>query len=113
MNVIINEFTGEGYAPLVARDGWRVALVNDCERLREGLIAKIERHLETEEVFVLLKGSATLHLDETLTPCPLQPLKCYTVPRYVWHAITMGKDSAVLVIENDSTCKENTEYIYF
>ena len=113
MNIEINEFKGEGYQPLVARDGWRVALVNACDRLREDRIAKLERHLETDEVFVLLHGAATLHIDREMRPCPLEPLKTYTVPKNVWHCITMEDGAAVLVIENDNTGPDNTEYIFF
>ena len=42
MGIEIKEFNGEGYAPLLSYNGWRVAVANFCERLREENICKVE-----------------------------------------------------------------------
>ncbi len=111
MNEIdINLFDGDGYMPLVSSDGWRVAIANSCERLLEKNISRAERHLETDEVFVLIKGSATLFIGDDRTRYDLEPCKTYNVKCGVWHTLAMGDNSSVLIIENDSTSEKNSEY---
>lgn len=58
--VEIYQWEQEGYQPLVFFDGWQVALLNwepvfDLKNLSE-----IERHRQTDEVFMLVKGKAVL-----------------------------------------------------
>ena len=81
-------------------------LVNDT-------IPRIERHIETDEVFVLLEGEATLIIGKELTKIPMCRHKVYNVPKAVWHHITVNEGARVLIVENQDTCRENTEYIYF
>ena len=45
MDIEIKEFNGKGYEPLISFRGWRVAIVNYCDKLREDKIFKRERHL--------------------------------------------------------------------
>ena len=37
--------------------------------------------------------------------------KVYNVKHAVWHAITTSEDAHVLVVENDNTSKDNSEYM--
>ena len=100
----------EGYVPLVHSDGWRVAVINFCERLLEKNRDKVERHLLTDESFVLLSGSALLIVGDDRRRYHLENGNVYNVKRGVWHTIALSHDSKVLVIENDNTSPENTEY---
>jgi hypothetical protein len=52
----IREYTGEGFRPLVFFNGWRVAVLNYIEEIHPERNNRMERHLETDEVFVLAKG---------------------------------------------------------
>ncbi len=56
----IREYQGEGYQPLIDFGAWRVAIL----RWEPGSLAEeiecMERHTQTDEVFVLLEGWATL-----------------------------------------------------
>ena len=56
----ILEYTGEGYQPVMAFEQWRVALHNYAECADKDKMKKLERHMCTDEVFVLLEGKATL-----------------------------------------------------
>ena len=73
----------------------------------------LERHLKTDEVFVLLSGKATLYVHDDAVDrtesTEMQPLKVYNVPRNTWHHIVVSEDASVLVVENRGTAKENTE----
>lgn len=113
MELEIKEFSGEGYAPLIAYNGWLVAVVNACERLLEENICKVERHPESDEVFVLLEGEAVLHVGMERTRVPLETGKFYNVRHGEWHAISLTPGSKVAIVENDGTGVENSEYYYF
>ncbi len=100
----------EGYTPLVRYDAWRVAIVNSCERLLEENLVKAERHLKTDEVFILLCGGAKLFIGKERTSYTLEIGKVYNVKLGAWHSISLNPNSSVLVIENDDTSSYNTEY---
>ena len=103
-------YMGEGYRPLVDFEGWRVAFLRYNERFSR--LLEVERHLETDEVFVLLTGSAVLYtLDPsgTVCLCEMEPCTVYNVKRAVWHHITVSEDATVLIVENSNTSKENSE----
>ena len=51
----ILEFNGEGYKPLVDFGSWRVAFLRFIDELLPENIQRLERHVETDEVFVLLE----------------------------------------------------------
>ena len=107
----IKEYTGEGYRPTHAFGEWRVAFLNYADRFEH--ITRLERHMLTDEVFVLLCGSAELWIGEERTRVPMEPYKIYNVQKAVWHNIHVSPDAKVLIVENDNTTIENSEYIYF
>ena len=113
MKLEISEFNGEGYSPLVSYNGWRVAIANACDRVLEENIYKIERHLNTDEVFILLQGEAVLHVGREMCRMPMEKGKIYTVKCGEWHCISMKQNTKVIIVENDDTGTENTEYFYF
>ena len=109
---IIENNTG-GYSPLISFNGWRVAVANACERLKEENMCRVERHLNTDEVFILLQGNATLHIGKELKRYPMEMGKFYNVKRGEWHSITMEEGAKVAIIENDDTNDSNSEKYFF
>ena len=105
-------FNGDGYKPIVSYNGWRVAIANACERLFTDNPQRLERHLESDEVFILLCGEATLHIGVKSERHAMLPGMVYNVKRGEWHAITMIPGTKVAIIENDDTCEANTEFMY-
>ena len=106
----IREYTGAGYQPLVDFESWRVAFLRYNERFSK--LEELERHLETDEVFVLLEGNATLYTKaDSGELCPFEMAKrtVYNVKRGVWHHIVVSEDATVLIVENADTTKENSE----
>jgi len=103
-----------GFQPLVRYGSWRVALMNDAEPYRPENIRFLQRHEETDEVFVLLRGACTLILsDEAGEPRELygvrmEPGYVYNVKRGCWHSHVLAEGTAVLVVENDDTTPENS-----
>lgn len=106
----IYEYTGLGYERTMHYEQWRVAIANFGESFDREKFSKIERHLLTDEVFVLLLGKATLIIGEDLKQVEMEPGKIYNVKAGVWHAAWMEKNAKILIVENHNTSKDNTEY---
>ena len=113
----IREYEGEGYKPLVDHGSWRVAFLRYIDELLPERIQALERHVETDEIFVLLHGAATLLLGgnaarvDGITPQAMEPGKLYNVKRNTWHSILLSRDATILLVENRDTSRENSEYI--
>ena len=75
----IYQFEGAGYKPLISYNGWRVAVAGFAEHLLEENLRKLERHLQTDEVFILLQGEAVLHIGMEKERCPMEIGKIYNV----------------------------------
>ena len=105
----IFEYTGEGYNPTMNYGEWRVAIANFGEHFDEERYNYLEAHKETDEVFVLLQGKATLVVGEEQEEHKMEKFKIYNVRRGVWHGIVYSKDARVLIVENHNTSDENSE----
>jgi hypothetical protein len=112
----IREFTGSGYQPVIDFDTWRVAILNYLDEIDPERIDFMERHNETDEVFVLVKGQGILFLGEGETgiekihPQVMQSGKIYNVKKSVWHTVVLSRDGSVLIVENRDTSRENSDY---
>ncbi len=104
----ILDYNGEGYSRVMSFGAWRVAMINYSERFEEKNLNLLERHMLTDEVFVLLEGEAILVSDKNRYN--MEKNKIYNVKKAVWHAIALSKDAKVLIVENIETGKENSEY---
>jgi hypothetical protein len=109
-------YTGEGYKPLVDYGEWRVAFLRYIDDLQPDHINEMERHTETDEVFVLIHGQGILlvggvenHVDE-IYPNVMEFGKLYNVKRNAWHCILLSRDASVLLVENRNTSRLNSEY---
>ena len=112
-NMEIKDCDIDGYSPLFSYNGWRVAVANACDRLKKENLYRLERHLNTDEVFILLKGSATLHIGKEMSEYHLEIGKFYNVKRGEWHCISMEEGAKVAIIENDDTNDDNSEKYFF
>jgi ureidoglycolate hydrolase len=114
--VEICEYTGIGYKPLVDYGDWRVAILRYIDELKPDIISAMERHLETDEVFVLLSGQAVLFIGgnaariDAVAPQVMQAGKLYNVKKDVWHTVVLSGDATILLVENRNTGRQNTEY---
>ncbi len=111
--VEILEYHEIGYAPVLNDRGFRVAVLNYHPELLMENISNFQKHMETDEVFVLLQGDCTLFLaeDETISTIhgiKMEPLKIYNVKKGTYHTHTLSRDGKVLIVEADDTCDENS-----
>ena len=101
----------EGYCPLVFHRDWQVALLN-WEPIfdREG-VGEIERHCETDEVFVLWRGRAVLFTagEGGLELREMEPGVLYNVTQGTWHNLVATRDASWIIVETRDTHRHDTE----
>ncbi len=112
----IYDLIGEGYKPLVDYGEWRVAFLRYIDDLQPDQIKEMERHTETDEVFVLIHGRGVLLVGgvgtrvERIYPQIMEFGKIYNVKRNAWHAVLLSRDASILLVENRNTGRLNSEY---
>lgn len=113
----IRDYTGEGYRPLIAYGAWRTAILRYIDELLPQNTGKMQRHDNTDEVFVRLNGRCMLFVaagtdrPEEIHAVDMQPLKLYNIKRGAWHTHTLDQAATVLIIENDDTSPANSPEI--
>ena len=98
-----------GFKVMIESGEWKVGMLHYSERFSR--FSEMERHMLTDEVFVLVSGKATLYTESEAVEMEQGPV--YTVPVGVWHHIVVSEDANVIVVENRNTSIENTEKRYF
>lgn len=113
----IREHTEEGYRPVVDYCSWRVAILNYSKQLLPQNLTAMQRHNETDEVFILLRGRCILFIGDgdqkevtDLFAADLQPLKLYNVKKSTWHTHTLDGEAMVLIVENRDTTYDNSPF---
>ncbi len=102
---------GEGYKTVLMQEGWRIGLITAADRFR--VIRCVERHMLTDEAFILLVGEAILlHMDcdDNLCRYDMEHGRVYRVPRAEWHNVIIADGAVLMVVENPDTGPDNTEY---
>jgi mannose-6-phosphate isomerase-like protein (cupin superfamily) len=80
-------------------------------------IDKLEVHNKTDEVFILLKGTAILIAGETgAEPLAYELVnmeqgQIYNIPKGCWHNIAMDEEAGLIIVENDNTHKNDVSYL--
>lgn len=116
MNIItgleISQWDQESYKPLVFSQGWQVAILNWDSYADVEAVEKVERHVLTDEVFVLLEGSGALVIaaPEDLKVVNAVRGTVYNVIKGAWHTVIGSRDSSWLIVENKDTHLGDTEY---
>lgn len=112
----VRDYDKEGYSPVVDYEKWRVAILNFSEALLPENITAMQRHDETDEVFVLLCGRCILFIgdgDEKITDIHaenMQLFMIYNVKKSAWHTHTLSRDAKVLIVENRDTTFDNSPF---
>ena len=94
-------------------------MLNSSDDQKKDTIKYLERHMATDEVFVLLKGKAFLITggtnikpDQKLKTIKLEQDVFYNVTKATWHSTIMERGSKILIVENRDTGDKNSE-LYF
>ena len=103
-----------GFHVLLSHENWRVAVSNLVE---DEIPPSLEKHLKTDEVFVLLKGEGFLleagtdKLPKAIKKVKMELNGVYNVPKGVWHAHQMKAGSQLLIVENADTGDQNSQKV--
>lgn len=118
MRIEIAAHEGEGLARVYENGQWMVAIknwkpANDIEN-----IDCLERHNQTDELFVLLAGRCSLLFANArpdggldLDALAMEPGRLYKIPRTLLHNTVTRKDTKLLLVEDPHTSMENSEVI--
>lgn len=94
-------------------ESWRIGLLSYGEKFSRFFM--LEKHNQTDEVFILVKGEATLYVadkDINVSEHKMEKGLLYNVVKGEWHGIVVSSDALVVVVENSDTTEENSDYIY-
>ena len=112
----VKTFEGQGFQPLVSYGSWRVAALRYMDEIAPDRIDSMERHIATDEVFILVAGKGMLILggnDTLVTHAQMIEMKIgdvYNVKKNTWHTIVLSQNAKVILVENDDTGKDNSHY---
>lgn len=110
---------GEGYDKLVSFENWRLAKLRWAPRFEPENLSFFERHMATDEAFLLYAGEAFLITGGGgAEPQGIEVVKMemgvvYNFPKGAWHQILCSRDATVIIVENEDTSEENSEYADF
>ncbi|WP_183557794.1 cupin domain-containing protein [Mucilaginibacter sp. SP1R1] len=111
-------YEGEGYDPFLIRDNWQVAKLNYMPGQGLTDIVKIDKHIHTDEVFILIKGTAILIAAErnendaySFDCLKMQPGTTYNIRANTWHNIAMNTDAELIIVENCNTHLHDCIYV--
>jgi len=112
----IKNYDGDGFKPLVTFSNWRVGILRYLEDIHPDKNSTMERHTETDEVFVLMQGRGVLIIGgnglqvDRISLQTMEPGKVYNIRRNAWHTILLSRDASVLIVENHNTGEQNSEF---
>jgi mannose-6-phosphate isomerase-like protein (cupin superfamily) len=110
-------YDGIGYNPVLIREGWQVAILNYLSGHGMNEIDKLEVHNKTDEVFILLRGTAILIVRKPGAETLIYELvnmergQIYNIPKGCWHNIAMDEEARLIIVENDNTHKNDVSYL--
>ncbi len=115
--------TGESfeqkYQPVLDFEGWRIAMLRFSLEHDKNHLEKVERHNETNEVFILTEGEADMIICENgNTPgetyvFPMRKNVAYNIQKAVWHNVAMSPNAHIILVEKTDTTVENSDYFFF
>lgn len=111
--VITKRTSREGFEPIFDTPNFKCAFITLSPQYAFGKVKEMKRHNDSDEVFVLLSGSAVLLTREAgsteYTKTPLEYQTAYNVKQSTWHYLAVSEDALVFVTESGSMKRGNTE----
>ena len=111
--VITKKTSMEGFEPIFHTPNFKCDFITQSPQYDFGKVKEMKRHNDSDEVFVLLSGSAVLLTREEgsfeYAKTPLEYHTAYNVQQGTWHYLAVSEDALVFVSESGTMKKENTE----
>lgn len=114
MEILNYEFQGEGMHRVFENEKWTVGIKNWKQANDITGIDCLERHNQTDELFVLVEGHCTLiyanEVDGVLKfgAVAMEKDRVYNIPATLWHNTITQKDTKMILIEDSNTSMENS-----
>ncbi len=107
----IKEKLNSGFCKVYQNENFKAAYITRSDAYSYGRINEMKRHNNTDELFVLLAGAATMLIleDEKFVETQLKKDITYVVEKGTWHYLAVSADAKVFVCENADTNAENTD----
>lgn len=98
--VDIYQYSEAGYKPLLEFNGNNIAVLNYLEAARLKKLSSLEKHRESDEVFIPVSGEMQMITKNggEFTLTPLTPGKVYIVKKNIYHGLIMEEGSSSFVI---------------
>ena len=110
-------YEGNGLTRVFENQKWMVGIKNWKPENDITGINCVERHNESDELFILLDGHCTLlYAHETddglvLGKVEMQPKQVYNIPATLWHNTITRKDTKLALIEDSATGAANSNVL--
>lgn len=104
----------EGFYPAIFHGEWLVGFLNYRPDLTYDHISSMQKHTQTDEIFVLLSGKCILYYSEAedapadIKGTLMESGKAYVITQGIWHTQIMAKGTKILIVENRDTTLENS-----
>jgi hypothetical protein len=107
----VHRWDAPGYQPLVFSAGWQAALLNWEPAMDLASLSEIERHNQTDEVFVLWRGRGALFIstDEGMTLLEMKAGEVVNVRRGTWHGVLADRQASWVIVEGRDAHLNDTE----
>ena len=104
-----------GFCLVCKNDDYKCAFITCSPQYAYGKVTELKRHRESDEVFTLISGKATLLTGEPeggeYDTRELQKGVSYCVPAGIWHYLAVSEDALVFVVENSGVSAANTDAV--
>lgn len=114
--IVIGESFEQAYKPVLDFEGWKIAMLRYFDLVEPDTFYRVERHWNTNEVFILTTGKADLVVfdgDDNPEDAYVFPMKlnvAYDIQKSVWHHVVMSQDAHIVLVERSETGIETTDY---
>ena len=105
----INNTYTPGFCGMTESDTWKVVFVTPAPVY--GPLQEMKRHNDTDEVFVLIRGTATMYTleNDQVVSFPMEKETVYNIRRGTWHHLHLQPDAFLIAAENSKMSPQNTE----
>lgn len=104
-----------GFQLACVNESFKCAWIKHGSQYSYGRVGVLKRHNESDEVFTLVSGKASLLTADTdgneYTTRQLQQGVAYCVEAGTWHHLAVSEDALVFVVENSGVSRENTDAV--
>ena len=112
------EYKDAGLTRVYENEKWMVGIKNWKPANDIANIDCLERHNESDELFVLLAGKCTLLFANEkegggldIKAIAMEPMKVYNIPKTLWHNTVTMKDTKLILVEDSATGSKNSEVL--